>query len=112
LTGKIIYGSYRTPDRYFVDGKEVTREQFDAAFPPKDLSEPPAGPHPGCWPLYSDALAVHPKQIREAMKRDRAHGIASEYNPSDGRMILKDRGQRRDVMRSLGIHDNEGGYGD
>jgi hypothetical protein len=95
---------------YLIDGREVTKAEFDLAFPDKPLGAP-GGHSPGAWPLASDALAVHPRQIPEAMERDRKRGIASEYLP-DGRMVLRDRGQRRDVLRSLQFHDNQGGYGD
>ena len=62
--------------------------------------------------MKSDALAVHPDQIPEVMARNKKHGVHVEYDPKDGRAILKDRGQRRDLMRIEGFHDNNGGYGD
>ncbi len=96
---------------YFLDGKEVTPEEFEAAFPPKELGA--SSGHSTAWSngLESDALAVHPKQIEAVMARNKKHGLNVEYLP-DGRPKLTDRGQRRDLMRLEGFHDNQGGYGD
>jgi hypothetical protein len=110
MKGKVVYGS--RGETYFIDGIEVTKAEFDTTFPKKPLGVPMQAQNPACWPMKSDALACHPEQIPEMMERDRKRGIASEYDPKDGRMILKDRGQRRDIMRSLGFHDNNGSYGD
>ncbi len=65
----------------------------------------------GWKPVVSDALACHPDEIPEAMARDRQHGITTEYLP-DGRAVLSSRSHRKAMMKSLGMHDNEGGYGD
>jgi hypothetical protein len=111
MRGRIIYHRSGEPS-YFVDGKAVTQEEFDLAFPPKEIGEPLPSQHPGCWPMQSDALAVHPNQIQEVMERNKRHGVHVEYNPQDGRAILADRGQRRDLKRVEGCHDNNGGYGD
>ena len=102
---------------YFIEDMEVSKEEFDATGNHHDHSKPigipmHGGNHPQCWPMKSDALAVHPNQIAATMARDRKHGIASEYDPVDGRCIIKDRGQRRELMKSYKLHDNEGGYGD
>ncbi len=109
MVGKIV----GWPQRYYLDGLLVTKEEFDAAFPPQDLAGPPGG-HATLWGrgLKSDALAVHPSQIPEVMARNKRHGLSIEYNESDGRPILKDRGQRRDLLKIEGVHDNDGGYGD
>jgi hypothetical protein len=91
---------------------QVSREVFDAAFPSRPLDEPPGGHSPGAWPMLSDALAVHPSQIAEVMERNHRHGLYIEYNAEDGRPILMDRGQRRDLLKVEHLKDNEGGYGD
>lgn len=97
---------------YFIDGEEVGSMEFHAAFRPLTDDGVP-GSSLVAWkrPIKSDALAVHPKQIEEARERDRRHGVSVDYTP-DGRPILRDRDQRRRMMKSLGVHDNSGGYGD
>jgi len=70
------------------------------------------GNTPSAYPLKSDAMAVHPSQIPEAMARNKKHGLHVEYDPVDGRPILPDRAARRQLMAIEGVHDNQGGYGD
>lgn len=71
-----------------------------------------AGNQPACWPMTSDALAVHPEQIPAVRARNRRHGVRGvEYN-AKGQAILADRAARRDLMALEGYHDNQGGYGD
>lgn len=97
---------------YKVDGKECTREEYDAFSTVKPMGVPMLGGNTSaCWPMKSDALAVHPEQIAEAMANDRKHGIATEYDPEDGRLILKDQAQKRDILKARQLHDNNGGYG-
>jgi hypothetical protein len=106
MKGKIV----GWPQRYYLDGVQVSKEEFEQAFPPQPQGAP-GGHGSACWPMLSDALAVHPGQIQEAMERNKRHGLHVEYT-EDGRPKLMDRGQRRDLMRAEGFHDNNGGYGD
>lgn len=71
----------------------------------------PGGHHTTTWPLVSEALAVHPKQVAEANARAKRHGISVTYQ-KDGRCIIPDRGNRKKLLRLEGLHDNRGGYGD
>lgn len=112
MKARIVYGSRGL--RYYLDGVEVSERKFRKAQPPVASGGDPALQVPkscSAWPILSDALAVHPKQIEEAMERDRRHGIQTDY-AEDGRAILRDRAHRREMMRSLQVHDNNGGYGD
>lgn len=95
-------------DRYFIDGKEVTKAEFDAAFP--DLG---AGQSAICHfkPILSDALAVHPKQVQEAMEDAKRKGVPTEFLP-DGRPVLRTRQHRKEYLKAYGFHDKRGGYGD
>ena len=92
-------------DGYFIDGQKVTKRAFDKAFPPKPIrsgDQLAIGWHK---PVESDALAVHPRQIPEAMAHDKRHGLSIEYLP-DGRPKLTSQQQKRDMMKSLGLHEN------
>lgn len=113
MRSRIIYGKKK---RFFLDDREVTREEYDAAVPNRiaDLlaaAQPPAGQMPAGWPMTMDALAVRPKQIAEAMERDRLHGVPTNYTPQ-GDPIITDRGHRRDYVRMRGCFDRNAGYGD
>ena len=70
--------------------------------------------NPDLWRrgLESTALGVHPDQVpaeRARLKKLTGHDI--EFS-RDGDPILRSRGQRRAVMKAIGYHDRDGGYGD
>ncbi len=108
---KLVFGENGKPNRYIIDGKEVTKAEWDEAFPPR-LGVPAIGGNSSSgWPMVSEALAVNPKQIKKVMERNRKHNLHINYD-IEGRPVLQDRGQRRDLMRIEGAHDQDGGYGD
>lgn len=111
MRGKIRANRVTGERVYYLEDREVPQEEFEAAFPPKEIGETTG--HSTAWSngIESDALAVHPSQIKEAMARNKRHGLHVEYLP-DGRPKLTDRGQRRDLMRLEQVHDRNGGYGD
>lgn len=98
-----------TVTTYFLDGKEVTREEYEKVYPP-----PEGVPMAGGWsrPLLSDALAVHPSQVAEANARNARRGCSVTYDPKDGRAVIPDRAERRKLLKIEGMHDRDGGYGD
>jgi len=112
MKGRIVF----KPDDtrlYFLDGQSCTEAEFNAAFPP---AVEPDGPDAGSslcgWkPIHSEAMAYHPKQVKEAEEHFRKLGIPTEIDRL-GRPVLTSRSHRRKVMKSQGLHDNSGGYGD
>jgi hypothetical protein len=101
---------------YEIDGQEVSKAEFDSAGNHINHSAPLgvpmlAGNTSSCWPMKSDAMAVHPKDIQKAMERNRKHGVYVEYDPEDGRAILPDQGAKRELMKIEKVHDKNGGYG-
>lgn len=62
-------------------------------------------------PKYSDALKVHPKQVKEAMERDKRAGVPTDYLP-DGRPIIVSRAHQKRLIKSLGFANRDGGWGD
>ncbi len=97
---------------YWIDNRQVTKEEFDEVFPDKPLNgQAPYGPPTKGWPIHSDALGYHPKQIPEAIAHLEKLGVPTEIDPL-GRPVLRDRDHRRRVMKALHVHDNDGGYGD
>jgi hypothetical protein len=105
MRGKIVGG------RYFLDGVEVTKEEFDEAIPELPLGDGPGGHSPSCWPMVSEAMAVHPKRVEEAIANARAKGVPTDFDPM-GRPILVSRAHRKAYNHAYGVHDNNGGYGD
>jgi hypothetical protein len=65
-----------------------------------------------CWPMVSEALAVHPKQVEQANARNKRHGSSVVYDPKTGCAVIPDRGERKRLLRIEQMHDNEGGYSD
>lgn len=109
-TGRMIVGRSKTT--YFIGEKEVTKEEFDARFPAKKvIGLPLAANMPMCWPMKSEALAVHPSQVAEATEAARAAGVPTEFLP-DGRAVLRDRAHRKAFVAYNKAFDKSGGYGD
>jgi hypothetical protein len=65
----------------------------------------------GWKPLRSEAMAVHPKQIKEAEESAKRKGVPTEFDTM-GRPEFVSREHRKRYMRAYGFHDNDGGYGD
>ncbi len=93
----------------------MTVEEFAAAFPdqPLDFSQGSFGSET-TWkhPVESDGLAVHPKLIKQAEEICAKNGVPTDFTTLRGRPILKNRAQRRQVLKVFKFHDNQGGYGD
>ena len=117
---KVIFGNGRKiPDRYFVEDKEVSKTEYDAACPSKGKSlltfqKTPSTIHSShkAWPRLSDSLGVHPKQKKEAEEQSIMLGVPTEFDAKDGRAILRDTAHQRDLQKALGYHNNDGGYGE
>lgn len=64
------------------------------------------------YPMVSDAMGVHPSQIKEHMDHLRKMGCGQVDHTPDGGVILNDNSQRRRVAEALGMYDRNGGYSD
>ena len=111
MRGKVIF--HRRGNRYFVEGNEVTKGEYDRAFPPKEIGLTLPAHSAGAWPMQpSIALAIHPEQIPEFMEHDKKMGVPTDYDPASGEPIFRDRGHRREYTKVYGYHDRNAGYGD
>lgn len=109
MTGKIRYtGHFPEVKTYFIDGQEVTEEAYYEALPSQGITpgEPPGGPALTGWPIHSDALAYHRKQIPEARAYFEKLGIGSTQIDECGRPVFTDRAHQRQVLKALGKHSN------
>ncbi len=110
MNPKIVYTMHGRV--FYLDGKEVTEAEFDAICPDHGVHLPElANNTPKCWPMVSQALAVHPKQVAAANARNKKHGVHVQYDQR-GIAHIPDRGARRDLNRLEAMHDNDAGYGD
>lgn len=108
MIARHIFGRGRQPDQYLLDGREVTKEEYDRALPDK-----PMGGQAPCFfkPLESDALAVHPDQVKEATADAARKGVPTDFL-ADGRPVLRTRKHRAAYLKAYGFFDRDAGYGD
>jgi hypothetical protein len=111
MRGKIVWGA--KGKEYFVEGKRVTKAEFDRTFPSKPIQGGMTVFGEADWsrPIDSYALAVHPTQVQEAMQDAAKKGVHTEFLP-DGRPRFKSRNHRKQYMRAYGFFDRDAGYGD
>lgn len=67
---------------------------------------------PSNYPMVSDAAGVHPSQIKEHMDHLRQMGCGQVNHTKDGSVIFESKGQRRKVLKALGLFDRNAGYSD
>lgn len=65
----------------------------------------------GNWPQVSDALAVSPRQRREAHEHSVKIGVPTDYN-RDGQPVWTDRAHKKRFGEATGFFDRDAGYGD
>lgn len=60
------------------------------------------------WPRFSDAMGVHPSQVKEAEAADKKLGVPANYAP-DGRIEFRNKGHQERWLRAHG-YVNFGDY--
>lgn len=96
---------------YWIDGTQVAKATFDAAFPDKPLKRGSWAGLIGWKPLHSEALAVHPDQRIEAMESALARGVPT-YVDEEGRPVFTSRAHRKAYCKAYGFFDRDAGYSD
>jgi hypothetical protein len=105
MTGKIV--TRKGVDHFYLDGREVTEEEFRRQFPEQSLEGLVPKKSNSVWPMLSDALAVHPEQIAEARERDRKRGVPTEYAP-DGRAVITSAAHQKQLAKTYGCRPMRG----
>jgi hypothetical protein len=95
---------------------DVTRDALDEFYKglykrERNTGRAGNGNRPWSKPLASEALAVNPKQIKEAVEDARVKGVPTDFDGA-GRPLFRDRKHRRQYMQVYGFYDRDGGYGD
>ncbi len=108
MVGRIVGSGEKT--RYLIDGYEVTKAAFDRQFPDQPMGDGSgllglSKPHP------SDALAVHPRQVAEAVENAKLKGVPTEFLP-DGRPLMRSRQHQKEYIKAYGFYNRDGGFGD
>ena len=97
---------------YKLNGKVVSREEFMKGNKGFDFGSGKFNTvATTAWPLVSDAMAVLPEQIGEAMALDRQLGVQADFT-KEGQPIFRSRGHRKEYCQAHGFFDRNGGYGD
>lgn len=69
------------------------------------------GQKPGCWPMASWAAGVAPNQVAEAYAKSVKDGVPTEFTRG-GDPIFTSRAHRARYLKTVGLHDRNGGYSD
>lgn len=104
-------GEFENVTVYLLGGREVTREEFDAAFPSK-LDELLGGngvevmtnTRPGCWPMVSRSMGVLPSQVAEGNADLKKAGVNCHYEKNGG-LVIPDQAAKKKVMKHKGTTD-------
>jgi len=100
---------------YYIDGREVTREEFVESGGRGDWLEAPpmvADTYTEHDPLISDGCGVMKNQVADAREAIRVHGIQGASVLNNGQIRFTSRRARKEFLSMRGLHDNEGSYGD
>lgn len=68
-------------------------------------------PYPAGWPMASEALAVHPRQRKEATEDAKKKGVPT-YFDRHGRPVFRSQGHRSAYLKAYNKIDKNGSYGD
>lgn len=110
---RIVYGK---PIRYYVDDKEVSKKKFDRVCKKKidilaGATATTIMETSKSWPKQSDGLGVNTKQIPKAEEMFRKLGVPTEFDKTTGKAIVRNNAHQRDILKAIGYHNNDGGYG-
>jgi hypothetical protein len=95
--------------RCYLNGKRVSLRRLRRRYPKAGQEEFISR---GGWkPLHSDALAVHPDQIPEAVALAKRRGVPTDFD-GEGRPIFTSRHHRRQYSVAHGFYDRDAGYSD
>lgn len=125
MAGKVVAkkklneaGEFVEVPEYFLDGKQVSEEEFRAANPEKP-GVPMTVNCSAIWPKCGqvlNGLGVLPHQVEARREIDRKRGVPTDYVESaDGfsaRPVYTSRAHRKKHLKAHGAIDRQGGYGD
>lgn len=97
MKGRKVYGEHGKPDRFYIDGREVTAAEFNKAFPSKPIGTGQG--LVGFKPLHSEALAVCPADVPEAMADAKKKGVPVEFD-GEGRPVFTSSRQFRQYAKA------------
>ena len=90
---------------YWIDGKQVSKEEFDAVCPDKPLGG--AAALVGWKKLGCDALAVHPDQVKDAIELSIQKGVPTHFD-AEGTPQFESKGHYTRFLRAYGYFNKDG----
>ena len=67
---------------------------------------------PSTYPKRSDAMGVHPSQVKEARAADERLGVPIQYDKKTGEAVYESKSQRKKHCEAHGFFDRNGGHSD
>lgn len=103
--------------KYKLNGKVVSRDEFHKDGPIKGMigansAMVTVATYSESNPLVSTALGCHREMVDEYNGEVKRRGITGVEFLPDGQCKITSRAGRAAWLKSLGRHDNDGGYGD
>jgi hypothetical protein len=100
--------------KYFVNGKEVSPEEFRSGGKSDWLEAPPmvANTYTAHDPLVSDGIGCLKSQVSELRDTIKRHSIQGVLVKDSGQLEVTSRRGRKELLAVRGLVDNDGGYSD
>lgn len=115
MSARIVYSK---PPRYYLDGKEVSKREFDKNTPSHDPLDGDCATafkeSSKAWPRLSDGWGVGAGQKEEAEAMYAKKGVPTELRP-DGAggylAVIRNNAHGRELNKAFKRHNNHGGFG-
>ena len=65
-----------------------------------------------CWPMYSDAMGVHPSQASASSERAAQDGVPTKFDPKTGQAVFTGPEHYKNYCETYGYYARNGGYRD
>lgn len=100
--------------RYKINGKEVTKEEWDAKPGFGLRGGVPMGTvaYTAAKPLLSEGIGCMRAQVPEMREVIRRHNIQGVFVRDSGQLEITSRRGRKELLRVRGLADADGGYSD
>jgi hypothetical protein len=103
-------GNWMLSNLYFIQGREVTKAQFDKALPDGEAGIDTRAERKSrkrAWPIKSEGAAVHPKQRMEAIEFAKKRGVPT-YHDRHGRPVFTSQRHQDAYLKLVGMHNRRG----
>lgn len=91
---------------HYLDGKEVSKEEYDEAFPDKPIGMFAAIDD---WhkPVVSYGLGCVPKRIKEFESFAEKNGVPTDYSTNRGLPVITSKAHQKKLLKVMKHHNND-----